>query len=141
MGNGQKIQNKYQLTKEIFELDRFTKFIKIRYIMYCLKLSVLFALFLMVLALCEGSYQWKQGDGDSPDGPDQHEEYIGEANDRHKCLSLVKQLRPSANGVTFGRHGGGRYKECYAEYKWNGVATIHKYPFCDWCKEYVTRKI
>ena len=46
------------------------------------------------------------------DGTGGSEEYLGPADTQEKCVEMVKDQRPEANGVTY---GGGHGKNCYAE--------------------------
>ena len=51
------------------------------------------------------------------DGEGSSEKKLGTAETPELCFDKVAKQEPKANGVTYGRHGQGRDKECYAEFK------------------------
>ena len=57
------------------------------------------------MSLC--TYEVGDGDGDS-------EERVGDANSEMECVSMVRQMRPDANGATYSAPGTGT--SCYAEF-------------------------
>ena len=51
------------------------------------------------------------------DGEGSSEKKLGTTETPELCFEKVAKQEPKANGVTYGRHGQGRDKECYAEFK------------------------
>ena len=51
------------------------------------------------------------------DGEGSSEKKLGTTETSELCFEKVAKQEPKANGVTYGRHGQGRDKECYAEFK------------------------
>ena len=50
------------------------------------------------------------------DGIGGSEEYLGIVDTPELCVGMVTVEKPNATGVTYGAHGQGRDKECYAEF-------------------------
>ena len=46
---------------------------------------------------------------------------MGNAETPELCFEMVAKQEPNANGVTYGAHGQGRDKECYAEFEMTHV--------------------
>ena len=51
------------------------------------------------------------------DGEGSSEKKLGTTETPELCFEKVAKQEPKANGVTYGLHGQGRDKECYAEFK------------------------
>ena len=55
------------------------------------------------------------------DGVGSNEKKLGNAETPELCFEMVAKQEPNANGVTYGAHGQGRDKECYAEFEMTHV--------------------
>lgn len=53
-----------------------------------------------------------------PAGTGGTEEGVGNANSESECVSMIRQMRPAANGATYSAPGQGT--NCYAEFGMTG---------------------
>ena len=66
----------------------------------------------------------------SGDGTGSKEKRLDNAETPESCFEKVKTHEPTANGVTYGVHGQGRDKECYAEFGMTKMSASSQWQAC-----------
>ena len=100
--------NEWELMEKVNKLNSVCTFFFLYFII------IIIITIIIILIIGEGKVcEFSTGDGKGGS-----EEYLGYADTKEKCVEMVKEQRPKANGVTI---GGGHGGNCYAETGMTGI--------------------